>query len=216
MFEFKCPYCKTILEDSFRKDKDLICPDCQGDISINCVNKTYEYDPDATFLDITCPRCDEDIQITSKNGKRFDCEECGLEFETSNGKAYYHENDLQVITDDQKDKALGFLEIFKPQAAAYLADSSQLKDLLSTAVKKANKMIGKHLCDSANELWVDLKTFFRIIAAYISGEYQEIPWKSLLRIVLAVVYFVVPVDAIPDFIPFVGYIDCRVPPLIRT
>jgi uncharacterized membrane protein YkvA (DUF1232 family) len=42
---------------------------------------------------------------------------------------------------------------------------------------------------------------------YATGEYREVPWKSLTLIVAAVLYFVMPIDLIPDFLVGVGYVD---------
>lgn len=47
----------------------------------------------------------------------------------------------------------------------------------------------------------------RLIRAYASGRYREIPWKTLLIIVAAAIYFVNPIDLIPDLIPVLGFTD---------
>jgi uncharacterized membrane protein YkvA (DUF1232 family) len=49
--------------------------------------------------------------------------------------------------------------------------------------------------------------FFRLLRAYVKREYTDIPWQSLVLIVAAVLYFLVPVDVIPDFILGLGYLD---------
>jgi uncharacterized membrane protein YkvA (DUF1232 family) len=46
-----------------------------------------------------------------------------------------------------------------------------------------------------------------LIVAYAKGEYREIPWKSLITIIGSVVYFLMPIDFIPDFILSIGLID---------
>ena len=40
-----------------------------------------------------------------------------------------------------------------------------------------------------------------------NGDYDRVPWAITASIVFAVVYFLNPVDLIPDFIPVVGYLD---------
>ena len=50
-------------------------------------------------------------------------------------------------------------------------------------------------------------TLGRLLRAYAQGEYREIPWKSLLLIVAAIVYFINPIDIIPDLLPIVGLTD---------
>jgi uncharacterized membrane protein YkvA (DUF1232 family) len=50
-------------------------------------------------------------------------------------------------------------------------------------------------------VFVDPEPALRLIRAYAKGDYRAIPWESLLLIVAAIIYFVSPVDAIPDFLP---------------
>lgn len=47
----------------------------------------------------------------------------------------------------------------------------------------------------------------RLIKAYATGQYREIPWKTLLIVVAAVIYFVNPIDLVPDLIPLLGFTD---------
>ena len=47
----------------------------------------------------------------------------------------------------------------------------------------------------------------RIGKAYALGHYRDIPWKSILAVVLAILYFVNPLDLIPDMIPVAGLTD---------
>jgi uncharacterized membrane protein YkvA (DUF1232 family) len=53
----------------------------------------------------------------------------------------------------------------------------------------------------------DIKLLFSMVKDYFSGNYKEIPWTSIAGIVGALAYVFVPTDLIPDFIPFLGYID---------
>lgn len=47
----------------------------------------------------------------------------------------------------------------------------------------------------------------RLVRAYAMGHYREIPWKSFLIIVAAIIYFVNPLDLLPDLIPVAGLTD---------
>lgn len=47
----------------------------------------------------------------------------------------------------------------------------------------------------------------RIVKAYASGEYRAIPWQSLLSIVAVLLYFLNPIDFIPDVLPLIGFAD---------
>jgi uncharacterized membrane protein YkvA (DUF1232 family) len=47
----------------------------------------------------------------------------------------------------------------------------------------------------------------RLIKAYALGQYRDVPWKTILLIVAAILYFVNPLDFIPDLIPLTGLTD---------
>jgi len=47
----------------------------------------------------------------------------------------------------------------------------------------------------------------RMFRAMLKRQYRVVPWLSIGAVVLALVYVIDPIDFIPDYIPFVGYID---------
>ncbi|GIW41379.1 MAG: hypothetical protein KatS3mg076_1956 [Candidatus Binatia bacterium] len=49
----------------------------------------------------------------------------------------------------------------------------------------------------AAELLLDLKR----------GEYRKLPWATASALGLALAYFLLPADFIPDFVPFSGFVD---------
>ena len=51
------------------------------------------------------------------------------------------------------------------------------------------------------------KLFFLMLKDYFSGIYKEIPVGTIAAIIGSLAYVLCPVDLIPDFIPFVGYLD---------
>ena len=53
----------------------------------------------------------------------------------------------------------------------------------------------------------DLPALVRLVRAWATGTYTEIPWRSMALVLGALVYFVNPMDAIPDPFPGVGFID---------
>jgi uncharacterized membrane protein YkvA (DUF1232 family) len=46
-----------------------------------------------------------------------------------------------------------------------------------------------------------------MIKSYWSGEYREIPWFSIAMSAAALLYFINPIDIIPDIIPLIGFVD---------
>ncbi len=53
----------------------------------------------------------------------------------------------------------------------------------------------------------DLRILQGLCMAWWRGEYRAISSQALLAIVAALLYFVTPLDALPDWLPLVGFID---------
>ena len=90
----------------------------------------------------------------------------------------------------------------KNKAEEYASNPDQLNDLIDKASKKANDKTGP-----LDAIWMQLMACFRLIKAYAKGTYREIPWSSLVMLISSVVYFVMPVDLMPDFILAFGLLD---------
>lgn len=91
----------------------------------------------------------------------------------------------------------------KSRADSYKNDPDKLRALAENAQKKASK----HKSGALKEVCDSLISCFRLLKAYASGSYREIPWDSLALIIASAAYFLMPVDLIPDFIPVAGYLD---------
>lgn len=52
-----------------------------------------------------------------------------------------------------------------------------------------------------------LKQLGRLVSAYARGKYRKIPVKSLLTVTAALLYFLNPLDLVPDAIPALGLTD---------
>jgi uncharacterized membrane protein YkvA (DUF1232 family) len=56
-------------------------------------------------------------------------------------------------------------------------------------------------------IWENVKMMVYMMLDYINGNYRNINWKTIAIISGAIIYFVSPLDLIPDVIPFVGFLD---------
>lgn len=52
-----------------------------------------------------------------------------------------------------------------------------------------------------------LNLFSRMTVAYASGKYRAVPWKTMITVIAAIIYFLNPLDLIPDIIPIMGLTD---------
>ena len=52
-----------------------------------------------------------------------------------------------------------------------------------------------------------LLLFIRMVKATATLEYRKLPWKSFVRVIAGILYFVLVADLIPDFIPLLGFSD---------
>lgn len=91
-------------------------------------------------------------------------------------------------------------EQYESKAKEYANDKEKTGELLKEAMKKAKKK------GPFEEMWDKLQLLFGIIKDWTSGRYTEIPTGSIVMIIIALLYFVSPIDLIPDFIPG-GLID---------
>jgi uncharacterized membrane protein YkvA (DUF1232 family) len=90
----------------------------------------------------------------------------------------------------------------KEQAQAYLGDKKKVGYLIQGALNKAYQ----HR-EQIEKVWYDLMSLIRMIRAWARGEYKRLPRKSILMAIAAIIYFLNPLDLVPDFIPGVGYLD---------
>jgi uncharacterized membrane protein YkvA (DUF1232 family) len=53
----------------------------------------------------------------------------------------------------------------------------------------------------------DLDVLIQMVRSWAVGDYNQVPWKSIVLLVGGIIYFLNPVDLIPDFIYGLGFID---------
>jgi len=58
-----------------------------------------------------------------------------------------------------------------------------------------------------SKYWDDIKTSFSLIRDWFNGSYDKIPGRMIASLAGALIYFISPVDLVPDWIPLAGLID---------
>jgi uncharacterized membrane protein YkvA (DUF1232 family) len=91
------------------------------------------------------------------------------------------------------------------KAARLAGKPGKIALLLTKLGSKLNKVDWKTV--SVSTAKEKLSIFSRIASAYASGKYRDISWKSMLIVLGAIIYFLNPIDLIPDLIPVLGLTD---------
>ncbi|QHL88556.1 DUF1232 domain-containing protein [Nibribacter ruber] len=91
------------------------------------------------------------------------------------------------------------------KAEGYVKQPSRLKDLLNDAYKKASEK--KDVGTIAGEVFENLQTLGRLIKAAVNKEYTGLPTSTIVGGVGVILYFLMPIDLIPDWLPVVGFLD---------
>lgn len=58
-----------------------------------------------------------------------------------------------------------------------------------------------------SQYWEDIKTSFSLNRDWFNGSYDKIPGRMIASLAGALIYFISPVDLIPDWIPMAGFLD---------
>lgn len=88
-------------------------------------------------------------------------------------------------------------------AVRYARNTRSLLGLIQEALAKSGGLSGANIAIFREQLGI----VTRLLKAYASGEYRQLPWKTLIRVIAVLIYFVSPIDILPDFLPIVGLTD---------
>jgi uncharacterized membrane protein YkvA (DUF1232 family) len=94
------------------------------------------------------------------------------------------------------------LRFFLSAARIYINDKNKTKDLIEKVDKK--KKGNRHLVEGVIS---QVQLLVEALKAWMSGEYKQISKKSLLMIIAGLLYFVAPIDIVPDFLLAIGFVD---------
>ena len=90
------------------------------------------------------------------------------------------------------------------RAEKILQSRPKLVELLNKALSFFRKISDIPLLKNK---FLDLPKLCDMLTDVINGKYREIPYSSLVMIVMAIIYMVIPCDLLPDFIFFAGFFD---------
>lgn len=103
--------------------------------------------------------------------------------------------------DKDKKYQLGYKK-FELSAHDYAENPEKTADLLKKTMKKAarNKSAFKGI-------WKNLQLLMELMKSWSKGEYADISKKSIVFIIASILYFVSPIDLVPDFLIGFGIVD---------
>jgi uncharacterized membrane protein YkvA (DUF1232 family) len=82
------------------------------------------------------------------------------------------------------------------------------KKKISNKIKKARKIFERlHNIPRCDALSKNICNLCDLISDYLDGVYTNLPLATILASVAGILYLVLPIDALADFIPVLGWLD---------
>jgi uncharacterized membrane protein YkvA (DUF1232 family) len=95
----------------------------------------------------------------------------------------------------------GTLAKYLKEAFVYLKNPKKLSRLLTAVIVYTGKNK-----NAVKTFLKDIILLWEMLNAWFKGEYKDIPKKTIVLIITALIYFISPIDLIPDWLPG-GFID---------
>ena len=90
----------------------------------------------------------------------------------------------------------------KKKAEEVINEEEKAEQIIDEAAEKAEKEKG-----SLGEVWNKIQLLISLLKDYFSGEYPYVSRGHIVLMLAGIIYFILPFDFSPDFIPGIGYID---------
>ena len=81
------------------------------------------------------------------------------------------------------------------------------EDDMHKVLENEDTIMGKMSNKNLRGFVEDVKIFFSMLKDFFTKKYTEVPIGTVMAIAGSLLYVLLPVDVIPDFIPVVGYLD---------
>jgi uncharacterized membrane protein YkvA (DUF1232 family) len=94
------------------------------------------------------------------------------------------------------------LRLFFSVARTYMTDKRKTQDLIQSVNKKTNG--NKRLF---SKIIGNLQLLIEVLKESMSGKYKQLSKKSIVTIIAGLLYFVSPIDMIPDILLGFGFVD---------
>lgn len=93
------------------------------------------------------------------------------------------------------------LQWFQKQAANSIVDKNKLGRIINLALRKGIKK------EELKDAWKNVLLLIDVVRDWKDGSYRDIPKRTIILLVAALLYLVTPMDMVPDFIPLTGLLD---------
>ncbi|WP_256218386.1 YkvA family protein [Bacillus sp. MUM 116] len=102
----------------------------------------------------------------------------------------------------KKEKIENETNKYKNKAMEFINHQQKIDELMEQAKSKA-----KERKNSLGDVLGKLELLIELIKSYSKGEYRNISKNTMATVIGAILYFVSPIDMIPDFIIGLGFVD---------
>ena len=96
-----------------------------------------------------------------------------------------------------------FFSRSRSKAGRYARNSKSMFGLVQQVLSKSKTVAGEEGIGFREKIGL----ISRLVKAYAAGEYRQLPTKTLLITLATLIYFVSPLDFIPDVLPILGFAD---------